>query len=548
MLEAYSNRDALERLFYLRLGRRLSSVVAEGKNHEQLMLTVLQTAEEEDWADDLVRAAAEDRPEHAELRGWARDNLPGPRESAPATTPAGRPAVGFDLEELRTIAEEAAGGRAQMVLDSVEMRGHTATFFLSRQGVEQLTVLRVEGPPLPAGRARERFRAEVSQARKAALHPRVAEVLATGFTATDQPYVAQVVDQKVVAYDLPLPAADVIDIGARLADALSVAHNWGTTFGEIAPSDVLLAADGEPMLILPHLPMFVRSGRPRLKPHEEVRRLCETLLTMLAAGTRPDEARLERKLRERLALAMRGDLIAGALRDQLEILRMESAPVADGAQLVLRMPLNSGPADRAVFVIQGDLFDQAADIVVGFSDTFDTATAGSLIISSASLQGQLVQRLFGGDVDALDAALDRALADVPVESLESRAAKPHGKLRRYPIGTVAVLEHGNRRIFAVAFSRMGNNLTAGSNAAFLRSSLDNLWQSMQPHSTERTVAMPVIGAGLSRMEMSRQELLELILESYRDRSRVRPVCRELRIVAHPSDPSATEFFRIVRTP
>ncbi|MEU5934452.1 macro domain-containing protein [Micromonospora sp. NPDC047187] len=548
MLEAYGSRDTLERLFYLRLGRRLGSVAPEGRNHEQLMLTVLQTAEDESWADDLVRAAVEDRPEHAELRSWARDNLPGTHETAPAQPYDSQPAAVFNLDELRAIAEEAVGGRAQMTLDSVEMRGRTATFFLSQQGTEQLTVLRVEGTPLTRGHDQDRFHTQVRQAREAALHPRVADLLVSGFTATSQPYVAQLIDKKVVAYDLPLPAADVIDIGTRLADVLSVAHNWGTTFGEIEPSGVLLAADGEPIVVLPHLPMFLRPGRPGLKPHEEVRRLCETLLAMLAAESRPEETGLEAKLRERLALAMRGELIAGALRDQLEILRRESALAQDAAQLFLRWPLNSGAGDRWVSIVQGDLFEQDADIVVGFSDTFDTATAGSLIISSASLQGQLVQRLFDGDVEALDAALNRALVGVPVESMENRDAKPHGKLLRYPIGTVAVLDHGGRRIFAVAFSRMGNNLTAGSNTAFLRASLDNLWRSMQPQSLDRMVAMPVIGAGLSRMELSREELLGLIVSSYQDQTRVMPVCRELRIVAHPSDPSATGLFRIARTP
>ena len=42
----------------------------------------------------------------------------------------------------------------------------------------------------------------------------------------------------------------------------------------------------------------------------------------------------------------------------------------------------------------GDLFDEAdANLVVGFADTFDTATENDAVISRASVQGQLLDRL-----------------------------------------------------------------------------------------------------------------------------------------------------------
>ncbi|MFF3656343.1 macro domain-containing protein [Streptomyces olivochromogenes] len=116
---------------------------------------------------------------------------------------------------------------------------------------------------------------------------------------------------------------------------------------------------------------------------------------------------------------------------------------------------HAGQADRRG---APHLFEEEADLVVGFSDTFDTATADILVISSSSLQGRLIQRIYHGDVTALDADLDDALASVEVVAVETRDAKRHGKLRRYPVGTVAVLEHDRRPTFAVAFSRTDDNL------------------------------------------------------------------------------------------
>jgi Domain of unknown function (DUF6430) len=47
-------------------------------------------------------------------------------------------------------------------------------------------------------------------------------------------------------------------------------------------------------------------------------------------------------------------------------------------------------------ILAEDLFEQQAHLVVGFSDTFDTALTGARLISPASVQGQLLQRLYSG--------------------------------------------------------------------------------------------------------------------------------------------------------
>jgi hypothetical protein len=530
----YTDRGTLDRLFYLWLDRPLEIVVPERLNQEQMILRVLQAAGTDNWTLALVEAVVEDRPEHAGFQAWARANRPA-RSPDPAAHP--RESDVFDLNELREITEATVGGRPQITFDSVEVGARTATFVLSQQGEARHIVLRAEGVPLLDRAGRERFEKQVRQAGNAASHARVADLLGSGFTRSGQPYVIQVVDQKVQPFPLPQPADEVLDIGAQLADALSVAHSWGAPFGELDLSHVLLGADGKPVLILPQLPMFTGTDHQPLKPHEEVARLCALLLAMLDPDHGNDP--LARQLRARLTPAMRGNLIAAALRDQLELLRMQSAPADEHVRVLARYPVNGGSPDGSVIVLSGDLFSQDCDLVIGFSDTFDTATAGSLVISPASLQGQLVERVFGGDVHRLDDALERALVATPVASVESRAAKPHGKLMRYPVGTVAVVEHDGRRIFALAVARMSNNLTTGSNTGFLQRSLSNLWPVIRAVSAGRTVAMPVIGAGLSRVELSRAKLIEMIRASYREDARIRPVCRELRIVAHPSDLDAT---------
>ena len=182
--------------------------------------------------------------------------------------------------------------------------------------------------------------------------------------------------------------------------------------------------------------------------------------------------------------------------------------------------------------MSGDLFAQEdCNLVVGFCDTFDTDTDRSIVISSESMQGLLLQRVYDGDRARLDRDLKGALGHAQKASIESRSAKRLGKLTRYPLGTVATLHQANRRIFCVAYSRMGNNLIAQSSLPALRASLDNLWEAAYLYGQLKPVAMPLIGSGLSRVVgASYDNLLTLIVSSFTAAARRRYAFPELRVI------------------
>lgn len=195
----------------------------------------------------------------------------------------------------------------------------------------------------------------------------------------------------------------------------------------------------------------------------------------------------------------------------------------------------SGP-DVSITVLEGDLFDQDSHIAVGFSDTFDTSITGNRIISDASLQGQLLLRRFGGDQAALDTQLAVALASVRPEAVANRCDKPEGKLQRYPLGTVAVLGPPRRLIFAVAYGRMSDDLIVRGTADELWHCYTQLWAAVDRHGQRRTLSVPLMGAGLARIDtLDRGNLLQLILLSFTAYSRLHVVCRDLRIVIHSND-------------
>lgn len=190
-----------------------------------------------------------------------------------------------------------------------------------------------------------------------------------------------------------------------------------------------------------------------------------------------------------------------------------------------------------VAIRAGDLFAEDAHLVVGFADTFDTDTAtdagDGVVVHPGSVQGQLLARRYGGDRERLDGELETALAGTPALGEEDPAVKPLGKLRRYPVGTVAVLGPRPRLVFAVAYSRIGPGYVAASGVEELWQSLGRLWDAVYRHGQQERVVMPLVGSGLARLDLDDETLLRIVVLSFVVRSRRRRVCRELHIVLRP---------------
>lgn len=64
--------------------------------------------------------------------------------------------------------------------------------------------------------------------------------------------------------------------------------------------------------------------------------------------------------------------------------------------------------NTVIRVLKGDILEEECHLVIGACDTFDTQPPN--IIAKDSLQGQLLDRLFGGDVGELDRRVTEALA------------------------------------------------------------------------------------------------------------------------------------------
>ncbi|MFJ9634060.1 macro domain-containing protein [Streptomyces sp. NPDC091280] len=276
-------------------------------------------------------------------------------------------------------------------------------------------------------------------------------------------------------------------------------------------------------------------------------------LTVLVDSARRELVRVQADLgRPDLALPV-AELIVRDHPDDLDAVRtLDTLRAAlrarHGAELLRhRVPLPGQRAD--VVLVRGDLFEQTdCNLVVGFTDTFDTETDQDIVISRDSVQSQLVERLFGGRRRLLDEKLKAGLRTVRAVGTESVRAKPRGRRVRYPVGTTVAVPVDGRRVFAVAYSRLGNDLVARSGDEDLRSGLDHLWASVAVHGLFRPVAVPLIGSGLARVtDLDRSQLVALIVDSFMAACRRYPALTpELRIVVRPQDLASTDLSPVER--
>lgn len=168
----------------------------------------------------------------------------------------------------------------------------------------------------------------------------------------------------------------------------------------------------------------------------------------------------------------------------------------------------------------GDLLNEAGHVAVGVNEYFDCELGDR--VARASLHGQLVMEIFGGNSDQFREAVDRAL--VPLR--DQGSAVPGADRRRYPIGTVAVLPLGARKIFlpALAHTDLEDNWKAWVDVDELVLGLTRFWKVVRSRAGGERVAVPLFGHGQSNVRLPPQALLQLLLITLERASRDGGIC------------------------
>lgn len=181
--------------------------------------------------------------------------------------------------------------------------------------------------------------------------------------------------------------------------------------------------------------------------------------------------------------------------------------------------------DALVEICVGDCFDMDGACIVGTNTAFRAAG-----LDNTSLQAQFANR-FCGSPNHLESLLTAALEGEPCVS---GAASGSGD-RTYAIGTVVRLEAGGKEAYFTAIAELNEYGKAQSSAANIELALRRLWSYLAQRGGLGPIVVPVLGSGLSRIGLTRAELIRTIVCSFVAACATKKFAERLTIVIHPRD-------------
>jgi Thoeris protein ThsA, Macro domain len=173
-----------------------------------------------------------------------------------------------------------------------------------------------------------------------------------------------------------------------------------------------------------------------------------------------------------------------------------------------------GHSNWRITIKRGDLFDSEADIVVTADRLASTARD---VVGDEALVTLLAERWFGSSVGELDMAI----------------GLPSRRTDLFPVGTMFPFTRSGRRGWLLCLAEPTDQ---GPRTTWqdLHTAYDELWTALRRANIPR-IAVPVIGSGYARAQLSLDGLLLLMLLSYHSASLAGRVAADLEIIVSERD-------------
>lgn len=185
----------------------------------------------------------------------------------------------------------------------------------------------------------------------------------------------------------------------------------------------------------------------------------------------------------------------------------------------------------------GNLLDKKGHIIMASSNYFDTKTS-----KTDSLKTQLINRYFNNAIDHLDQLIIKSLAEQGKTGSEvDIQEKPKGKRIKYEVGTVADIQLPSEidtKIFISVICEVfyvGQTKSKKSDFRMLTKSLEETWSHIRSTNNNKDIYLPILGAGVTGLSLSKSTLIQLISFSYLLNSKESKIGKSLNIVIPESN-------------
>ena len=177
----------------------------------------------------------------------------------------------------------------------------------------------------------------------------------------------------------------------------------------------------------------------------------------------------------------------------------------------------------------GNIFDENGVIAISVNEYFDSEIGKP--VSEKSLHGYFIKNVLGEKKEIFDKSIDTSLKNVVSEKIKREIGKP----KKYPIGTTAVCEFGERKYLLFALSKTNKKYEAYTNPSLLMQALDGLLVKARSECNGTKLSLPLIGTGLSRSGIPVNNIIEMIFVAILVASKQADVTKEICIVIDNSN-------------
>ncbi|MGI2135560.1 macro domain-containing protein [Shewanella baltica] len=185
-----------------------------------------------------------------------------------------------------------------------------------------------------------------------------------------------------------------------------------------------------------------------------------------------------------------------------------------------------------VTIKEGDIFSEKGLKVIAFNEYFDTLV-DDRVIAHKSLNGIFITKHMSCSIDEMDEHISQyffAKEDV----LDINRERLFGKQQKYELGTICVWED----YLLTAFSKFNEHNEARLTMPEYLGFLINFWDRVNRVYAQRSISVPIFGAGITRIKehrnISDEDLLKIMLWTFRISEMRFTHPAKLTIVVHES--------------
>lgn len=174
-------------------------------------------------------------------------------------------------------------------------------------------------------------------------------------------------------------------------------------------------------------------------------------------------------------------------------------------------------SDTAKLTIKyGDLFQSKGVIVIPVNDYFDVIVDDE-VISRNTLHGKWIEEFYSNDIGLLNSQIEEQLSNYSGKSVPNRK---NGRKVRYPLGTTIKIQRDDQLFFLVAFTKFDENNRAQLSNLEYQETVIKLIEFIENNSNGYQINLPLVGAGHSGVQASKQRLLEFLIFSLKIKNKL----------------------------